>query len=95
VDSLDYYAKRVGLRIREEEVQTEDGFILKIQRVIDPEDPPESWAKPTTAEDYNQEEEKEKKKPRYPVLLVHGLLQSSGAYCSNEERSLAFYLTKW
>lgn len=32
--------------------------------------------------------------PKYPVLLVHGLLQSAGAYCVNDDDSLAFYLCK-
>ncbi|KAI9731075.1 MAG: hypothetical protein M1818_007932 [Claussenomyces sp. TS43310] len=31
---------------------------------------------------------------RYPILLMHGLLQSSGAYCTNDDDSLAFYLCK-
>ena len=31
---------------------------------------------------------------RYPVLLMHGLLQSAGAYCCNDDESLAFYLHK-
>lgn len=34
------------------------------------------------------------RKPKYPVLLMHGLLQSSGAYCANDDDSLAFYLCK-
>ena len=34
------------------------------------------------------------KKPKLPVLLVHGLLQSAGAYCVNDDDSLAFYLCK-
>ncbi|KAK7203115.1 lipase [Myxozyma melibiosi] len=33
-------------------------------------------------------------KQRYPVLLIHGLLQSAGAFCVNEQDSLAFYLCK-
>jgi pimeloyl-ACP methyl ester carboxylesterase len=33
-------------------------------------------------------------RPRYPVLLIHGLLQSAGAYCSSDDSSLAFYLCK-
>ena len=33
-------------------------------------------------------------KRRYPVLLIHGLLQSSGAFCANDDSSLAFYLCK-
>ena len=35
-----------------------------------------------------------KQKARYPVLLVHGLLQSAGAYCTNDDDSLAFFLCK-
>ena len=33
-------------------------------------------------------------KRKYPILLIHGLLQSSGAYCANDDDSLAFYLCK-
>jgi pimeloyl-ACP methyl ester carboxylesterase len=33
-------------------------------------------------------------KPKFPILLIHGLLQSAGAYCSNDDSSLAFYLCK-
>ena len=32
--------------------------------------------------------------PGYPVLMIHGLLQSSGAYCTNDDDSLAFFLCK-
>ncbi|KAK9448901.1 Alpha/Beta hydrolase protein [Limtongia smithiae] len=35
-----------------------------------------------------------KRRSRYPVLLIHGLLQSAGAFCVNEEDSLAFFLCK-
>lgn len=31
---------------------------------------------------------------KYPILMVHGLLQSSGAFCANDEQSLAFYLCR-
>lgn len=31
---------------------------------------------------------------KYPVLLMHGLLQSAGAFCTNDEDSLAFFLAK-
>ena len=34
------------------------------------------------------------RKRKYPVLMVHGLLQSAGAYCTNDDDSLAFYLCK-
>lgn len=33
-------------------------------------------------------------KKRMPVLLMHGLLQSSGAFCCNDDASLAFWLAK-
>lgn len=39
-------------------------------------------------------EPKELSKKRYPVLLLHGLLQSSAAYCTSGENSLAFHLVK-
>lgn len=32
--------------------------------------------------------------PGYPVLMMHGLLQSSGAYCTNDDDSMAFFLCK-
>ena len=28
------------------------------------------------------------------MLMMHGLLQSSGAYCTNDDESLAFFLCK-
>ncbi|KAF2238083.1 alpha/beta-hydrolase, partial [Viridothelium virens] len=31
---------------------------------------------------------------KYPVLLMHGLLQSGGAFCASDDESLAFYLAK-
>ncbi|KAK9328380.1 Alpha/Beta hydrolase protein [Lipomyces starkeyi] len=43
---------------------------------------------------YDPSELEERKKSRYPVLLIHGLLQSAGAFCVNEGDSLAFYLCK-
>ena len=33
-------------------------------------------------------------KPKFPILMIHGLLQSAGAYCTNDNDSLAFYLCK-
>jgi len=33
-------------------------------------------------------------KGKYPVLLWPGLMQSSGAFCVNDESSLAFFLCK-
>ena len=33
-------------------------------------------------------------RPKYPVLMMHGLLQSAGAYCCTDDNSLAFFLCK-
>jgi pimeloyl-ACP methyl ester carboxylesterase len=104
-----YYARRVGLDIEEYKVQTEDGFVIDLWHVYDPHEyvpaPPERRAKKspecfsdgfladgrrngTVATQYRDGSR------RYPVLLIHGLLQSGGAYCCNDDESLAFYLCK-
>lgn len=44
--------------------------------------------------DAGKETDESASKKKYPVLLIHGLLQSSGAYCTNDDDSLAFYLCK-
>lgn len=33
-------------------------------------------------------------KPPFPVLILHGLFQSSGSFVTSEERSLAFWLAR-
>ncbi|KAH7035381.1 sterol esterase [Microdochium trichocladiopsis] len=96
-----YYARRVGLDIEEIQVQTEDGFIIDLWHVYDPREytklddeergyrtpDPFTGSKRKRLRNPNQ-------KPKFPVLLMHGLLQSSGAYCVNDDDSLAFYLCK-
>jgi pimeloyl-ACP methyl ester carboxylesterase len=42
----------------------------------------------------DQPQQQQKQKPKFPVLLMHGLLQSPGAYCCNDDSSLAFWLCK-
>ncbi|KAF3162632.1 hypothetical protein TWF225_006715 [Orbilia oligospora] len=74
-----YYATRVELDMEEFKVTTEDGFILVLQHIFDPKD---------------RGDGRNGTKRKYPVLLMHGLLQSSGAFCSNDDNSLAFYLCK-
>ncbi|KAK9461399.1 Alpha/Beta hydrolase protein [Lipomyces oligophaga] len=76
VRDLDYYARLEGLEVVSFDVVTDDRFVLKLFRVIDPNEPIQI------------------RKNRYPILLIHGLLQSAGAFCVNDESSLAFYLTK-
>jgi pimeloyl-ACP methyl ester carboxylesterase len=105
-----YYARRVGLDMETFEVQTEDGFIIDLWHVYDPREyqplppearahggpeafkPPKRRGAPTATDRSNNSSGGSK--PKFPVLLMHGLLQSSGAYCVNDDDSLAFYLCK-
>jgi pimeloyl-ACP methyl ester carboxylesterase len=99
-----HYARRVGLDVEEFNVQTEDGFILMLWHVYNPSEytalPPEkrNYKSPDIFTDSdiagqvkNQYADGQR---RYPVLLMHGLLQSGGAYCTNDDDSLAFFLCK-
>ena len=97
-----YYARRVGLDVEEFKVQTEDGFIITLWHVYNPlEYMPRS---DTTREahsfntfpgdDPSEHSGSSKQKRKFPVLLIHGLLQSGGAYCVTDDDSLAFYLCK-
>ncbi|KAF1996258.1 alpha/beta-hydrolase [Amniculicola lignicola CBS 123094] len=104
-----YYARRVGLDCEVFEVQTEDGFIIELWHIYNPReykrtedkqrvphDPvifPEGFvangaANGASGPQYAPGEKK------YPVLMIHGLLQSAGAYCTNDDDSLAFFLAK-
>ncbi|MCJ1474372.1 hypothetical protein MMC13_003030 [Lambiella insularis] len=104
-----YYARRVGLDIEHFRVQTEDGFIIELWHVYNPKeyspvsDDKRGHSKPEVFPPGQAETGRVQGASgsqyrdghrRYPVLLVHGLLQSSGAYCSNDDDSLAFYLCK-
>ncbi|KAL2259015.1 hypothetical protein VTK26DRAFT_7454 [Humicola hyalothermophila] len=100
-----YYARRVGLDIEMFEVQTEDGFIIELWHVYDPREytplppeerrhgEPETFDLPPKREPATDTTDPSRR-PRFPVLLMHGLLQSSGAYCVNDASSLAFYLCR-
>ncbi|KAL1864946.1 hypothetical protein VTK73DRAFT_5592 [Phialemonium thermophilum] len=99
---IGYYARRVGLDVEDFEVQTEDGFIIDLWHVFDPREyaklpekdrqrrGPEVVAK---AKKYPLDSQS-KQRARFPVLLMPGLLQSAGAYCVNDDDSLAFFLCK-
>jgi pimeloyl-ACP methyl ester carboxylesterase len=97
-----YYARRVGLDIEEFKVQTEDGFIITLWHVYDPKEfTPLSAAERSfrgpeifTGAGSSSDSEHQKGQKKYPVLMIHGLLQSAGAYCTNDDESLAFYLCK-
>lgn len=91
-----YYARRVGLEMEKFEVQTEDGFLIDLWHLYDPTEQRRHSAE--EKKDHGPEVFKQgtqaPKNSRYPVLLIHGLLQSAGAYCCNDDDSLAFYLHK-
>ena len=104
-----YYARRVGLDVEEFKVQTEDGFIITLWHVYNPKEyvPVSSahrgYKKPEVFPNGHVRSghtngacgsQYKDGKRRYPVLLIHGLLQSSGAYCCNDDDSLAFFLCK-
>lgn len=104
-----YYARRVGLDVEEFQVQTEDGFIIALWHIYNPLEYTPALTSRRTAiipEVFSIDFEKSSNvdgsfrndvnecKRKYPVLLVHGLLQSAGAYCTNDDDSLAFYLCK-
>ncbi|KAF1360562.1 alpha/beta-hydrolase [Lizonia empirigonia] len=100
-----YYARRVGLDCEIFEVQTEDGFIIDLWHLYNPPDyertdgsqrvphAPDVFRQTTSCNgvpglQYPPGEQK------YPILMIHGLLQSAGAYCTNDDDSLAFFLAK-
>ncbi|KAL1980723.1 hypothetical protein VTN96DRAFT_3605 [Rasamsonia emersonii] len=99
VCDVGYYARRVGLDVETFKVQTEDGFILTLWHVYNPKEytplPAEQRGprRPDVFYDKNERPLPSSNR-RYPVLLIHGLLQSAGAYCTNDDDSLAFYLCK-
>ncbi|KAL5336619.1 Alpha/Beta hydrolase protein [Aspergillus crustosus] len=99
VGDVSYYARRVGLDVETFKVQTEDGFILTLWHVYDPK---EYTPLPSTDREQRgphifrgkRDGPSDNNHRKYPVLLMHGLLQNSGAYCANDDDSLAFYLCK-
>ncbi|KAK0386196.1 hypothetical protein NLU13_6033 [Sarocladium strictum] len=95
-----YYARRVGLDVEPFKVQTEDGFIIDLWHVYDPKEyasldnESRDQRGPQVFEGSRKKFKNPSSKPKFPVLLMHGLLQSSGAYCCNDDDSLAFWLCK-
>ncbi|EGR46631.1 uncharacterized protein TRIREDRAFT_65950 [Trichoderma reesei QM6a] len=100
VCDVGYYARRVGLDVETFKVETEDGFIIELWHVYDPKEhtPVDAASRdrldPEVFQESKEKPEKSSRKKRFPVLLMHGLLQSSGAYCCNDDQSLAFWLCK-
>ena len=107
VDDVSYYARRVGLDVESFDVETEDGFIIELWHVYNPREynpqskrrrqlhGPEVFVNSSNDSFYGEAERPfETGNKKYPVLMIHGLLQSSGAYCCTDDNSLAFYLAK-
>ncbi|XPS70433.1 hypothetical protein M3J09_002652 [Ascochyta lentis] len=100
-----YYARRVGLDCEIFEVQTEDGFIIDLWHLYNPRDyertdkservphAPDVFRRTTSCNGVPGSQYPPGKK-KYPILMIHGLLQSAGAYCTNDDDSLAFFLAK-
>lgn len=92
------YAHRVGLETETFLVQTDDGFILELWHLYNP----------LTSKGYSKHDRairvstplsqlpKGRNLPnaQFPVMLLHGLLQSSGTFCCTDDNSLAFFLAK-
>jgi pimeloyl-ACP methyl ester carboxylesterase len=76
-DDVRYYAREAGFDIIDETVETGDGFLLRVHRVINP-----------------RYEVGDTANGGYPILLLHGLFQCSGAFITSEERSIAFWLSE-
>ncbi|EGX90843.1 ab-hydrolase associated lipase, putative [Cordyceps militaris CM01] len=86
-NDIAYYARRVGLDVEKIKVKTEDGFLIDL------------WHEPLALNRRVFQESKMRLKDpdakrKAPVLLLHGLLQSSGAYCCGDDESMAFWLCK-
>jgi pimeloyl-ACP methyl ester carboxylesterase len=108
VANIAYYARRVGLDAEVFDVQTEDGFVIDLWHIYDPREytpvspehrqmgAPNLFSR-TKSCDSSFAEAQDSYPPnqkKYPVLMMHGLLQSAGAYCCNDDDSLAFWLAK-
>lgn len=103
VCDIAYYARRVGLDMEEYKVQTEDGFIIDLWHIYNPKEyvPNSKQHRSHKGPDVFKSSDRstttlggDPPKRKYPVLMIHGLLQSSGAFCAHDDHSMAFYLAK-
>lgn len=108
VCDIRYYARRVGLDAEVFDVQTEDGFVIDLWHVYDPREyrpvspehhrmgSPELFSRTKSCDSSFAETQAQypPNQKKYPVLMIHGLLQSAGAYCCNDDDSMAFWLAK-
>ncbi|WFD29187.1 hypothetical protein MSPP1_000192 [Malassezia sp. CBS 17886] len=78
--SPQYYAQSCGFDIVDEQVETQDGYYLRMHRVVCPASDVKTYAAGGHG--------------GFPILIMHGLFQSSGSFITSEDRSLAFWLAK-
>lgn len=79
VKDVRYYANSCGFKIINETAETQDGYHLRVHRIVDPQ---------------REHELHSDGRGGFPVLIMHGLFQSSGSFVTSEERSLAFWLAR-
>jgi lysosomal acid lipase/cholesteryl ester hydrolase len=74
-----HYAEACGYRIVHQTVETEDGYLLRVHKVEVPG---------------RENALKADGRKGWPVIIQHGLFQTSGSFVTSEERSLAFWLAE-
>ncbi|GAA6022115.1 hypothetical protein JCM10207_000767 [Rhodosporidiobolus poonsookiae] len=79
VKDIQYYARRCGFDVVEQTVETKDGYLLKVFKVLCLKKKMKTHADGRGG---------------FPVLIQHGLFQSCGSFITSEERSLAFWLAE-
>jgi len=79
VRDVKYYARSCGYDIQDQEIVTEDGYKLRVHKVIVPS---------------RRGRTEPGGRGGFPVIIQHGLFQSSGSFVTSEERSLAFWLAE-
>lgn len=76
---LKYYAESCGYKIIDQTIETEDGYYLKLHKVVVPG---------------REGQIKADGRGGWPVIIQHGLFQTAGSFVTSEERSLAFWLAE-
>lgn len=80
VPNLQYYYNQYNIDIEEFKVLTNDGFLIDL------------WHLKSRDYKYGAGSTGPRPYEREPVLMLHGLLQSSGSFASSGRKSLAFHL---
>lgn len=91
VKDLRYYVQLAGFDLQKHELTTDDGYRIVVDRIVER---PQAGAakKNATAQGDDGDASLDSGVPRYPILLIPGLMQSSAAYCTAGPDSIAFVL---